>query len=189
MSHPTLGEPLPIELANTIYARRHEIVDGLATPGDLAAWLQIHGCDVQADASAAIVSEFRELRDAIRALFRATLDGESPPAAAVETLNRTSAAAPAFPRLIWPPDGEPRVEVASSGDNSAAAVLAGVARAAIEFLGGPDRDRLRDCQAPGCVLFFLKDHPRREWCSAGCGNRARAARHYRRHRQNESVNA
>ncbi|MFD2356647.1 CGNR zinc finger domain-containing protein [Nonomuraea ferruginea] len=28
------------------------------------------------------------------------------------------------------------------------------------------------------MLYFLRDTPRREWCSAGCGNRARAARHY-----------
>jgi predicted RNA-binding Zn ribbon-like protein len=30
------------------------------------------------------------------------------------------------------------------------------------------------------VLVFLKQHPRREWCSAACGNRARQAGHYRR---------
>jgi len=29
----------------------------------------------------------------------------------------------------------------------------------------------------------VKNHPRREWCSAACGNRVRAARHYRRHRK------
>ena len=45
-----------------------------------------------------------------------------------------------------------------------------------------DSPQLRACHAPGCVLYFLKDHPRREWCSTACGNRARAARHYRRHR-------
>src|SRR6266851_2221676 len=39
-------------------------------------------------------------------------------------------------------------------------------------------DQLRACHAPGCVLYFVKSHPRREWCSVACGNRARAARHY-----------
>jgi hypothetical protein len=42
---------------------------------------------------------------------------------------------------------------------------------------------LRACGAPGCVLMFLKDHPRREWCSNACGNRARQARHYDRTRK------
>jgi predicted RNA-binding Zn ribbon-like protein len=44
------------------------------------------------------------------------------------------------------------------------------------------RQELRACQGPGCVLFFIRDR-RREWCSHGCGNRARAARHYARARQ------
>jgi predicted RNA-binding Zn ribbon-like protein len=32
------------------------------------------------------------------------------------------------------------------------------------------------------VLYFVKTHPRREWCSVACGNRVRAARHYQRGR-------
>jgi predicted RNA-binding Zn ribbon-like protein len=44
------------------------------------------------------------------------------------------------------------------------------------------REALRACHALGCVLLFLKDHPRREWWCNACGNRARQARHYaRRH--------
>jgi predicted RNA-binding Zn ribbon-like protein len=53
----------------------------------------------------------------------------------------------------------------------------------IELLTGDERPRLRACNAPGCVLYFVKDHPRRQWCSNACGNRARAARHYQRHRK------
>jgi CGNR zinc finger len=44
----------------------------------------------------------------------------------------------------------------------------------------PDATKLRACHAPGCVLYFVKSHPRRAWCSEACGNRARAARHYER---------
>ncbi len=59
-------------------------------------------------------------------------------------------------------------------------LLGGLAADAIEFLAsGPE---LRACLAPGCVLYFVKDHPRRAWCSTGCGNRVRAARHYARRR-------
>ncbi|MET9049418.1 CGNR zinc finger domain-containing protein, partial [Streptomyces sp. NPDC004362] len=35
--------------------------------------------------------------------------------------------------------------------------------------------------APNCLLFFVKNHARREWCSPTCGNRMRVARHHRRH--------
>jgi predicted RNA-binding Zn ribbon-like protein len=43
-------------------------------------------------------------------------------------------------------------------------------------VGGQLQPDLRACGAPGCVLMFVKDHPRREWCSVACGNRARQAR-------------
>ncbi|MFD0515426.1 CGNR zinc finger domain-containing protein [Streptomyces aureus] len=33
------------------------------------------------------------------------------------------------------------------------------------------------------MLLFLPAHPRRRWCSAArCGNRARVARYYQRHK-------
>lgn len=186
MSFPLLGEPLPIELVNTLYAGRSQLVDGLATPNDLVAWLRPHRSQLQTDVAAANgvrANEFRQLREALRALFQATLEHERPPVTDVDRLNRMSAMAPAFPRLDWSSPGEPQVALQFGGDDPAAAALAEAAQTAIELLGRPDRERLRACHAPGCVLFFLKDHPRREWCSAGCGNRARAARHYRRHRQ------
>ncbi|HEY0937513.1 MAG TPA: CGNR zinc finger domain-containing protein, partial [Trebonia sp.] len=58
--------------------------------------------------------------------------------------------------------------------------LAQVAALAVELLGGPGAGELRACYAPGCVLYFVKTHPRREWCSVACGNRTRAARHYQK---------
>jgi predicted RNA-binding Zn ribbon-like protein len=59
--------------------------------------------------------------------------------------------------------------------------LSVIAGLGIDLVAG-DETPLRACYAPGCVLYFVQDHPRREWCSTACGNRVRAARHYRRHR-------
>jgi predicted RNA-binding Zn ribbon-like protein len=55
-----------------------------------------------------------------------------------------------------------------------------VALEASEVLAQQAPHELKACGGPGCVLYFVRDHPRREWCSEGCGNRARVARHYRR---------
>jgi predicted RNA-binding Zn ribbon-like protein len=66
------------------------------------------------------------------------------------------------------------------GVSPVTAGLAGVAEDAIQLLAGDDAASLRACYAPGCVLYFVKTHPRRQWCSVACGNRARAARHYQR---------
>jgi predicted RNA-binding Zn ribbon-like protein len=60
-------------------------------------------------------------------------------------------------------------------------LTSGLARAAIEFLASPARDQLLACRAPRCVRYFVKEHPRQEWCKPSCGNRARVSRHYRRH--------
>ncbi|MFF1926514.1 CGNR zinc finger domain-containing protein [Streptomyces sp. NPDC058221] len=62
------------------------------------------------------------------------------------------------------------------------ALPAALARAVIGFLSGPDRTALRACRAPRCVRYFVKEHPRQEWCKPSCGNRARVARHHERHR-------
>jgi predicted RNA-binding Zn ribbon-like protein len=48
-----------------------------------------------------------------------------------------------------------------------------------------DRDRIRACAGHDCVLHFYDASRagRRQWCSmAGCGNRAKARRHYERSR-------
>jgi predicted RNA-binding Zn ribbon-like protein len=59
--------------------------------------------------------------------------------------------------------------------------------AAEDYLRLRERDagRVRHCSGPGCVLHFYDTSRRgdRRWCSmAGCGNRAKAARHYARSR-------
>jgi len=185
---PTLGEPLPIELANATYAVRGRPQDGLRTVEHFAAWLR----DMRprlavpvADADLAAVTDAdlaaaRELRGAIRELAHAAVTGDRPDPGALEVLNRLVRTAPRWRELRW--DGDPHAE-ARSASRPVTAALAGIAEGAVELFSGPDRGELRACQGPGCVLYFLKDHPRREWCSAGCGNRARAARHYDRTRR------
>jgi predicted RNA-binding Zn ribbon-like protein len=190
VAFPLLGEPLPVELANTRFARRGVLVDGLTTRGDLLAWLVSHredfpaAIDLDAAGQCLELEDVGALRDLLRELFAAVVAGTRPADAAIAALNRLARQAPAAPQLDWPPEPgrQSSVSLHPTGDDPAAAVLAELARATIRLLGGPDRERLRICQAPGCVLFYVKQHPRREWCSPACGNRARAARHYYRHR-------
>ncbi len=191
-SFPLLGEPLPVELANTCFAQRGVPVDGLTTREDLLAWLAAHREELQADVGPTVdldaarqcleLEQVRSLRDLLRDLFAAVVADKRPADAAIDTLNRLSRQAPVAPRLDWPPGRQPSVDIQPASDDPGIVVLAELARAAIRLLGGPDRERLRTCHAPGCVLFYIKQHPRREWCSPACGNRARAARHYYRHR-------
>ena len=168
MAFPVQDQPLAVALANTEAVSRRKRVDLLAAPADLAAWLELHGLTQGVE-----VAPLRGLRDAVRAVLGAVVEGRDPPPAALGAINRVSAAAPVYPQLGWPP----QIRTETLAADTTTATLAAVARSAVELLGGPDRERLRSCAAPGCILFFLAPTSRRRWCSPACGTRVRVARH------------
>jgi predicted RNA-binding Zn ribbon-like protein len=198
---PLLNEPLPVELMNTVWADRDGVHDALRDPGGTHSWLTAvaprldvptpQGLGALADGD---LDEFGRrligLRDALRRLAAEATADHRPAAAsdtgdlgaAVSALNEAAGATPSWPVLAWSPGREPAQTVQADGPPAAAAVSA-IAGQAVALFGGDGRRQLHACFAPGCVLYFVKNHPRREWCSTACGNRARAARHYRRHRQ------
>ncbi|MFD9258937.1 CGNR zinc finger domain-containing protein, partial [Streptomyces sp. NPDC059538] len=72
---------------------------------------------------------------------------------------------------------------APRGAAPARRLAAELAEAAAELLTDPRVGQVRECEAHDCVLLFLPAHPRRRWCVASaCGNRARVARYYARHK-------
>ena len=178
---PLRDQPLPIELHNTLYATtRGERRDGIADPAALRAWLAAMASDLPVAAQtvdAERAAEFRALRDAVRTVLRAALGGQPVPARARRALNDASAACPRSVQLAA--DGTRRVRY-HAGDPTTI-VLAAIAHETIALIGSPRARELAVCGAPGCVLMFLRSHPRRAWCSTACGNRARQARHYARH--------
>ena len=212
---PLLGEPLPVELMNTVWADRDGLHDELRDAAGLAAWLQAVAGRFAAGtavgggpgpgggqpgpavvlpggrAGRELAGQFRELRDGLRGLAaavtadpRARAAGTGTPdvAAAVRAVNAACARAPLWSRLTWAsPPGAPARTLRSAGTGPEAA-LSWIAEEAVLLFTGPDAGQLRACPGPGCVLYFVRAHPRREWCSAVCGNRARVARHYQRHR-------
>ncbi|MFI2207973.1 CGNR zinc finger domain-containing protein [Streptomyces sp. NPDC020192] len=198
---PLLGEPLPVELMNTIWADRDGVHDALCDPDGTRTWLHaVAGrMDLMApgDLDALTTSDLDRLggrliglRDALRRLAAEATEDPRPAAVsdtreldeAVAVLNEAAGETPHWSVLSWTPGQEPSRHARSSGQAASAAVSA-IAEESITLFSQAARHQLRACLAPGCVLYFLKNHPRREWCSAGCGNRARSARHYQRHRQ------
>lgn len=176
-----LGEPLAIDLANTVMVvRESEAVDLIDDPEDLHRWLTAER-ERLGDCGLAVAHqhEVLALRDAVRSLLTSSIQGATPSVQALEMLNTCSAAAPIAPQLITANDRRLRV-VERAGDSDPVAELLGrLARSAIALLAGPAHEQPKMCTAPSCGMFFLG--PRR-WCCAACGNRARAARHYERTR-------
>jgi len=171
-------EPVPVRLMNTVWADRHAVHDALRTRQDLAGW---------------VAAAFRRLRDALRRLAALLTDDPRPAAAsplqdlarAVETVNHAASAGPTNPRLRLRASQLQRDDT----PGGPGAALATVASQAVVLLTDATSAPLSACHAPGCVLYFVKDHPRRGWCSTACGNRVRAARHYQRRRFERTTSA
>ncbi|WP_330321799.1 CGNR zinc finger domain-containing protein [Streptomyces anulatus] len=191
---------LALELVSTI---RHDgdggVADDLATVQGTTHWIQEQGDllagHIPAGKLAADENLRRaiiELRQAVRALFARAVSPTppSPPDAhrlitadqAVAHLNTAAERELVAPQMDWPVEGAPTTRLLSAENDPYVRLVAALARAAIDFLSGPQRTQLRSCTAPRCVRYFVKSHGRQEWCKPSCGNRARAARHYRRQR-------
>lgn len=190
---------LALELAGTI---RHDgdggVADDLVSPADLAVWVRAQepllgpqriesGLVENERALAEVVA----VRTAARALF-ARVVAPAPPsradagrlpnaADALAALNNAAARATTAVSLDWPVEGEPSLRFADEALDPVESLTALLAREVMLFLADADSGRLAACNAPRCVRYFLKEHGRQEYCKPSCSNRARAARHYRRH--------
>jgi predicted RNA-binding Zn ribbon-like protein len=127
-------------------------------------------------AAASALAEAIALRDTLAALFTA------PRPALVERLNAWLARAPERRRLAA--SGDRLDWAAERGSDAFLAPLWRVVWSAADLLVSGQAARVRACADRRCAWLFLDTaRRRRRWCSMeGCGNRAKARRHYRRHR-------
>ncbi|GAA2281165.1 hypothetical protein GCM10010145_60690 [Streptomyces ruber] len=179
---PLTGEPLAIDLLNTRWtdaAGRHDLLDSLE---GTALWLNtplvreaLGGTPVPAG------HDTRErLHRARAALDEAVADPAHPTPAAVTAVNDVLAHGRL--RQVLRPDGPGTV--AETDDPAWLPAWAAVADFLRLLADRPER--IRACGNHQCVLHFydVSKNGTRRWCSmSGCGNRAKAQRHYVRHRQ------
>ena|SRR6185437_2268418 len=172
-----LGEDLSVDLANTVMVVREggETVDLLIDEEQMRRWLAFEGerlglAELKLDGRG--FARLCGLRDAVRELFAASVEGRPLPAESLACVNAASEQDPYSPQLHI---HEGVAEVRESSGGGVGRLLGMSARAAIRLLGEPGGAELHLCRAPSCGMFFLG---RRRWCCAACGNRARAARHY-----------
>jgi predicted RNA-binding Zn ribbon-like protein len=176
-----LGEPLAIDLANTVMlVREGQAIDLLSSAEDLRRWLaeeqeRLGGLSLDPERH---LEDIRRVRDAVRCLLAAAAAGEPLPAGAVAQVNAASAADPLTIELDTSADDGPLLT--ENGGRGLDGLLGAVARSTIRLLTDPAPEGLHVCTAPSCGMFFLGN---RRWCCSACGNRARAARHYRRKSQ------
>ncbi len=156
------------------------VADDFASDQQVGAWIEAHWPCTRVDSS-----PLRELRRAARAAFAATVSPAPPSRADATNLMTPATAGRLLTDAIAGLDLSHEVDLGSgsvevrrtSGSRGEALVLGSLALAVADFLSGPLSGRLRSCQAPRCVRYFVQSHGKQQWCKQSCGNRARVARH------------
>jgi predicted RNA-binding Zn ribbon-like protein len=124
------------------------------------------------------------LREAIYRILRSRIRSEALPDKEVRVLNRILAAGPTRVCLALKNGGFGWW--AGSHRPASTDMLAPIAWSAADLLTGPRAQRVRQCaDKKGCGWLFIDESRAgtRRWCSMGeCGNRAKARRHYLRHK-------
>ena len=182
-----LEEPLPIDLVNTHMYLADSWVDLLDSREDRDAWLRTLGPRLGLDSrdthalSDDAASALKVVRGHAAAAVEPARHGSRPPAKALVGLNDAMRAAPVTTHAGW--SGEAVTVGARRGGSRAERLAAAFAEETVRLLAGPDIRDVRRCDAPACVMLFLPRNPRRRWCTPEiCGNRARVARYYLRHK-------
>lgn len=180
-----LADPrLAVELLSTLRHDGDELVDHLTDPRYFRAWLRDHLHPDVPRLTDPALAELVRFRDQLRVLFTAVVDDQPAPQPVLAAVNDAATRAPVTLVARQAADGRLRIDRIPQPQTTDALtqVRGELARAALALLTDELRHQLRLCRAPRCVLFFLKQHPRQQWCSPSCGNRARVARHAARHR-------
>jgi predicted RNA-binding Zn ribbon-like protein len=176
-----LGEPLAVDLANTVRRRGLRYVDLITTPADLATWLsyQRDRVSIPTKVGDDLLEPFLAARDHTLQVLRAAATGQPLPAADVAVINERVLAAPSV-RLLGAEPGLHLTRPVSQAD-PASRLLAELAASVVDLLTGGDAGRLALCDAPGCGQLYLRGRANQQWCNPHCGNRARTQRHADRH--------
>jgi predicted RNA-binding Zn ribbon-like protein len=186
------GAPF-LDFTNTVGGRtKSRELDRLTSYSALVAWAQAAAivapgeaerllAVARADGAAAErrLQDARLFRESLYGLLSRAIARGEPAGPELEKVNGAIATAAAAARLVWAEDR--LVWWASLEDVGLDVILYRVALSALRFLDGEALDRLRECERCSWLFLDRSKNGRRRWCRMdACGNRAKAARHYRK---------
>ncbi len=191
------GHPV-LDFLNTVGGHRlTDPRDDLATPEDLVSWGLQSGWLDQEHAQAMLVeiqlrpaearaslARVRSFRESLFRVFLAASEVVQPAPEPLEAFEREVRRAWSDRRLVR--TAERGYRWVSPDSARLDAVIPGLALAASDLLVGPERGRIRLCEATaldGCGWLFLDTsrNGTRRWCEMRtCGNKYKARRHYAR---------
>lgn len=176
-----LGEPLAVDVANTVRRRGMTYVDLWRTGDDVVTWARLQHGRVPVPEGPAVearLDDLRAARDDVFAVLLATASGVRLPEDVTARVNERARAFVVVRQLT---DTAGHVEAhAVDPTNPVDELIGRCTGAAIDLVGGADHAEVGFCDAPSCGQFFMRERPNRRWCGPACGARARVARHARR---------
>lgn len=181
-----VGNQLCLDFINTEMIIRGQRTDLLETPSDLQRWAVQAGLLSQAEARSAadgprILNEAKVFRAVLREAVERIVAGKPVSGQAVDAINRLLSQRPGYPQIHRTAGRFERRFHSTAPD--AVHVLVSLAESAADLLCAGDLALVKKCQHDACILYFYdttKNHTR-QWCSMElCGNRMKAAAHYRR---------
>lgn len=169
-----------LDFVGTLRARRNAApLEKLRAPKNLDAWYRESGVgEVEPNSAQPDLDKAVALREAVYDLIATRLAGRDYDERALALVNDAARAPSTVPQL-----GRDGKHVRATADQA----LSAVARDAIEILGGPDGELLKECNRPECTQVFIDRSRgfRREWCAMKtCGNRVKGATYRARQRGN-----
>ena len=188
-----IGNYLCLDFVNTLIVQNGRPVDLLSRFDDLAVWLgQSRVLDMERSKTmirswgkdreaARVIERARAFRATLRHMVERVVQGKAVPQTVVDQINELLQHHVGHGQLRRVKGGfEKRFQ---SDFREPIHLLWPVAESACDLLAYGDLSLIKKCENVACVLFFYdttKNHSRR-WCSmSACGNRMKAAAHYRR---------
>jgi predicted RNA-binding Zn ribbon-like protein len=178
-----LGNNAALDFINTEIVSHGEPLDLLQDAADFIRWADAAGFDLKSKLSAEDLSAVKQLRSALKDLFQARMERRSAGRVPLATVNRHLANHATHDKLQLNASSGDFELVPDKTATSVTAVLAHLAHEGAAVLASPRAAQLKRCGNPACVLIFLDTsrNQQRRWCSMDtCGNRAKAAKHYRK---------
>jgi predicted RNA-binding Zn ribbon-like protein len=184
------GNDVCLDFINTEIIDRGKRIDLLGDYGEFVSWLAVAGCidpgtyermlgQSEYDREE-ILGEIKSFRTKLRDMALAISAGKPVRLSHIEPINKILRKDTRYSNLILI-NAKARL-ITHSSYNTFDPHLP-IAQAAAELLTLKDLSLVRKCTNPDCSLFFYdqsKNHARR-WCSMErCGNRMKAALHYKR---------
>lgn len=187
-----IGDHLALDFANTRAIRPGSAVDRLPSPDRVATWLHqaglataddLHRLRTSPPEARMLFEEALRLRDVTSAVVERFSRGAPIPDLSLELVNRCLEASPTVRRAEV--DGRGYSVRDHRHPMGPRGIVAPLAEALAVLLAEGDAKRVRRCRNEQCGLWFydVSKNGSRRWCSMSrCGNRAKAAAHYRRHK-------